>query len=76
MTKVTRNSEARVPSTAILSFSYDPDRKELYVTFTSGGSYTYFNVPQDVYDELQAAFSKGSYFHNHILGRYAYARRN
>jgi hypothetical protein len=64
-----------MPSTAIESFSYDPDRKELYVTFTSGGSYTYFNVPQEVYDDWQAAFSKGTYFHNHILGRYAYARR-
>jgi hypothetical protein len=64
-----------VPSTAIRSFSYDPDRKELYVTFTSGGSYTYFNVPQNVYDDWQAAFSKGTYFRNHILGRYDYARR-
>jgi hypothetical protein len=45
------------------------------VTFTSGGSYTYFNVPQNVYDDWQAAFSKGTYFRNHILGRYDYARR-
>jgi hypothetical protein len=64
-----------VPSTAIRSFSYDPDRKELYVTFTSGGSYTYSNVPQDIYDEWLAAFSKGTYFRNHILARYEYARR-
>ena len=64
-----------MPSTAIESFSYDPHRKELYVTFTSGGSYTYFKVPQEVYEGWQAAFSKGTYFHNHILGRYEYARR-
>jgi lysyl-tRNA synthetase class 2 len=64
-----------VPSTAIKSFRYDPDRKELYVTFTSGGSYTYFNVPQDVYDGWQTAFSKGTYFRDHILGKLEYARR-
>jgi hypothetical protein len=64
-----------VPSTAIRSFSYDADRKELYVTFTSGGSYTYFDVPQEVYDHWQASFSKGTYFHSHILGRYEYSRR-
>jgi lysyl-tRNA synthetase class 2 len=64
-----------MPSTAIQSFSYDPDRRELYVTFVSGGSYTYFAVPQDVYEGWQLAFSKGTYFHDHILGRFNYARR-
>jgi hypothetical protein len=45
------------------------------VTFTSGGSYTYFDVPRYIYEDWQSAFSKGTYFHDHILGRYKYVRR-
>jgi hypothetical protein len=64
-----------MPSTVIRSFSYDADRRELYVSFTSGTDYTYFDVPPEIYDEWRAAFSKGSYFAAHIRDRYSYARR-
>ncbi|GAC1328476.1 MAG: hypothetical protein NVSMB26_03840 [Beijerinckiaceae bacterium] len=64
-----------MPSTAIRSFTYDADRRELYVTFTSGTNYTYFDVPPEIYEDWLAAFSKGSYFAARVRDRYRYARR-
>jgi KTSC domain len=64
-----------VDSSAVSSIEYDPDRKEMYVTFTSGSRYTYFKVPQDVYENWLAAPSIGEYFSEHIRDRYEYARR-
>ena len=61
-----------VSSSNIASIGYE--NGILHVSFHSGSTYAYFNVPQFVYDELMAASSHGKYFHAHIRGRYEYAR--
>lgn len=56
-----------VNSSAIAWVDYNPATGELYIQFTSGPTvYTYYNVPQHVYDGLLRAHSKGQYFHAHI----------
>jgi lysyl-tRNA synthetase class 2 len=61
-----------VESSAILSIGYDRERKELFVRFISGKSYIYHDVPLQVYEELLAAGSKGTYFNLHIRDRYTF----
>jgi hypothetical protein len=44
----------------------------LYIRFASGPTYAYYNVPQDVYEGLMSAASKGEYFHYNIRDRFSY----
>jgi hypothetical protein len=46
----------------------------LRLAFNAGGIYEYYNVPQGVVSELQAAQSAGSYFHQFIRERYFFKR--
>ena len=55
-----------MPSSVINHFSYEPDAMTLNITFTSGIKYMYLKVPQEVYNMLKAAGSKGRYF-NHFI---------
>jgi hypothetical protein len=57
---------AAMPSSVIRSFSYDPDEQRLRVTFVSGRRYAYHEVPADVAEEMDMAFSKGTYFNRKI----------
>jgi hypothetical protein len=59
-------------SSNLASATYDPDVENLVITFQSGESYTYFNVPASVYRGLTLAGSAGTYFHRSIRSRYAY----
>ena len=59
-----------IASTAIARIEYDDLARRLQVTFTSGRSYTYYNVPRDVYLRFASAPSKGQYFNAYIKDRY------
>jgi KTSC domain len=59
-----------VRSTAIASAGYDPDIKRMEITFISGHSYTYDNVPAEVFEELVGAGSPGQYYASNIKGVY------
>ena len=63
----------RVNSSVIRNIEYDADAQVLDVTFVSGKTYAYDRVPADVYDDLEAAASKGEFFNRHIRDRYRYA---
>lgn len=63
-------------SSVIQSADYDPNARTLDVTFTSGRNYTYFAVPEDVYDALIAASSAGEYFNTYIRDHYACRERS
>ncbi len=59
-------------SSMISHVQYDPETRELRVTFKKSGK-TYSSkmpVPAEVYDGLIAAKSAGSYYNLHIAGRY------
>ena len=63
-----------VDSSNVEAIGYDEAAQELHVQFLSGGTYVYHGVPQDVYDDLMAAPSKGSYLNRMIKGNYEYSK--
>ena len=58
-----------VQSSALRSVGYDGGDATLVITFQSGSTYEYSDVPRSVYDELMAADSKGGYFNSYIKNR-------
>jgi hypothetical protein len=60
----------RVSSSNLRSVGYEPERALLEIEFHAGGLYQYRNVPQQAFDALMRAPSKGSYFDAHIKPRY------
>jgi hypothetical protein len=60
----------QLQSTALRSASYDVDIGELVVGFTTGSSYTFSNVPQNIFEGLRDSPSPGQYYHQNIKGRY------
>ena len=63
-----------MPSSVIRTFFYDAARRRLKVVFITGRRYSYRDVPPDVFEALQAAFSKGEFFNAHIRGHFAFTR--
>ncbi len=58
-------------SSALSGAQYDPDTQTLTVTFKGGStSYTYPNVPPDVYEQLTTADSPGRFWRESIKDRY------
>jgi lysyl-tRNA synthetase class 2 len=59
-----------MPSSVISSFTYQPERRRLVVTFVTGRVYEYADVSADVAANFRASFSKGVFFNEHIRDRY------
>ncbi len=58
-------------SSALQSATYDSDTQSLTVTFKGGGqSYTYPNVPPDVWEQLQSSDSPGRFWRESIKDNY------
>ena len=55
-----------MPSTVIRSYRYDPVEQQLDVVFVSGRRYRYHEVPEETYDAMRRAFSKGRFFNRHV----------
>jgi hypothetical protein len=63
-----------MPSSVIKSFSYEERQSILKITFVSGITYAYKEVPAEISDMLRAAGSKGRYFNHFIKGKFKYRR--
>jgi hypothetical protein len=62
-------------SSSLFGVMYDADSKGLFVCFRdSGDIYLYYGLPQEVYNELMAAESKGAYLNQQIKGKYDYKK--
>jgi len=59
-----------VKSSNIRSVGYDEDSSVLEIEFNSGMVYQYLNVPENEYEGLMNAASKGRYLNRNIKGRY------
>lgn len=55
-----------VTSSNLAAVGYDPDSNQLFIQFLNGSMYMYSGVPQEVYDGIMSAGSKGSFFHHNI----------
>jgi len=63
-----------MPSTVIRSYRYDRRRRALDIVFQSRRRYTYLGVPEETYDAMRAAFSKGEFFNRHIRDHFPFER--
>ena len=63
-----------MPSSVVARFSYDPATRMLRVVYVSGMVYDYKDVPEEVYKEMKAFRSKGTYLNLHIKGRYEFEK--
>lgn len=62
----------KVQSSNLASIGYDEENQLLEIEFNHGGVYEYFDVPNDVYEELMNASSHGKYFISEIKDSYDY----
>lgn len=63
-----------MPSTAIRSYDYDPQARQLKIEFITGRRYAYDGVAPEVIEEMQRTQSKGGFFNRRIRDRYPYRR--
>ncbi len=63
-----------VASSNISSIGYDAGTETLEIEFLSGAIYQYYNVPQNMYDQLMQAGSKGRFLNTYIKNAYPYSR--
>ena len=63
-----------IDSSNIESVGYDQEIQELQIRFLTGALYSYSGVPEEIYDELMAASSKGSFYNREIRSVYDYAK--
>lgn len=63
-----------VDSSNVEAIGYDNKTQQLHVRFLSGTTYVYDKVPADIYEDLMAAPSKGSYVNRVIKGAYDYTK--
>ena len=61
-------------STSLNAATYQDQRGFLELEFRSGAIYRYIGVPEQVYQELLSAESKGRYFNQHIRNRFSYVK--
>ena len=65
-----------VESTLIEQVGYDAATQTLTVKLVTDGSvYEYMGVPQEVYDQLMAAESKGNFFTKNIKNVYKFQKK-
>lgn len=65
---------ATVGSSNISEVGYDPSSETLEIMFTSGSVYQYYNISQDLFDQLMQAPSKGQFLNVYIKNAYPYSR--
>jgi lysyl-tRNA synthetase class 2 len=64
-----------MPSSVIRSFNFDPQHRELHIVFQSGRHYVYRDVPDETYEAMRKAFSKGEYFNAHVRDQFEFVER-
>lgn len=55
-----------VQSSNLASVGYEIETSTLEIEFLNGGIYQYFQVPQEIFESLMTAGSKGTFFHQFI----------
>ena len=63
-----------MPSAVIGKMDYDPETHTLLISYVSGQSYLYKEVPETVYKELRASRVKGRYLRFFIKDKYPFEK--
>ena len=61
-------------SSNIASLKYDAETLTLQVSFHNGSDYQYFDVPQQTWEAMKLAESKGVFLNSEIKGTYRYSK--
>ncbi len=64
-----------VDSSNVEAIGYEDAAMELHVQFVGGALYVYHDAPREVYDDLMAAPSKGSFLNRVIKGVYEFTKQ-
>lgn len=67
-------STPEIASGSSADFNYDAQGQTLVVAFANGRSYSYADVPAEVYAELTKAESKGKAYNELVKGKYPSTR--
>ncbi len=59
-----------IKSKAISAVGYDPTTKKMKIKFIQGKTYDFCRVPEQIFNELLSATSKGTYYNAHIRDKY------
>jgi hypothetical protein len=62
------------PRTVIRSFNYESASRHLVIEFQSHLRYVFYDVPAEVFRDMRASASRGTYFNERIRDRYSYSR--
>lgn len=57
-------------SSSIQKIEHDDEANELHITFASGGTHCFKDCPHEVFQEMKAHDSPGSYFHQNVRRKY------
>jgi lysyl-tRNA synthetase class 2 len=61
---------SNMPSHVIRRYWYEPGERRLEIVFVSGRRYRYHDVPEETYQSMKRAFSKGEFFNANIRDRF------
>jgi hypothetical protein len=61
-------------SSTMAGFGYVKETEVLTVEFKNGGRYNYYDVPENVFERMTVAPSKGQFLAQNIKNIYRYAR--
>jgi len=65
-----------INSSQIDKVEYNPETQELDITFKRGVQYRYYQVPPEIWDEVQTTASITSLFYQKIKNHFKYQRLN
>lgn len=63
-----------VASSNLSSVGYDRGAQVLEVEFLNGSVYQYYNVPENMYDQIMQSTSKGKFLNTYIKNSYPFSR--
>lgn len=63
-----------MPSTVVHSMHYNADTRTLRIRYVSGIVYDYQDVPEEVFEAMKAAGSKGRFLNRYIKGSYDFVK--
>ena len=61
-------------SSNIARMAYNNATQVLKSEFKNGGTYDYYDVPENIFEAMRTASSKGQYLATQIKGNYRYAK--
>ena len=67
------NNQA-VASSNVRAIGYDAQKQTLEVEFLNGSVYQYYNVPENMHQQIMNASSKGQFLYLYIKNQYPYSR--